>query len=78
MMATWYSGGGGDVGILANVLLGKLNRYQPSGSFLEEPTLIESEVIMASVANDNNCDKSKTISASDNQNNHDQKNDQPP
>ena len=39
-MATWYSGGGGDVGILAKVLLGKLNRYQASGRFLEEPALI--------------------------------------
>ena len=39
-MPTWYSGGGGEVGILANVLLGKLNRYHPSASFLQEPALI--------------------------------------
>ena len=43
-MPTWYSGGGGEVGILANVLLGKLNRYQPSARFLQEPALISDTV----------------------------------
>ena len=54
------------MGILAKVFLGKLNRYQASGRFLEEPALIAIRC------------KSKTNSASDNQNYHDQKNDPGP
>ena len=34
------SGGGGEVGILANLLSGKLNRYHLSAKFLQDSALI--------------------------------------